>query len=234
MRVLGIVPARAGSKRIPRKNVADLGGRPLVAWAIDAARAAKTLTRVVVSSDDPEVLELARAIDPRLALPRPPELSADDSPAIDYLRHAILATEAQGDAPWDATCIIQPTSPFTTAEDIDAVVTLCDRSGADAAVSVMPVDHAMHPIKFKRLEGDRLLPLIEDERGRVMASQLPKVFVRNGSVYVSRRTAVEAGDLLGRDCRGHVMPLDRSLDVNEPLDLDFARFLLARLGPTSR
>jgi CMP-N,N'-diacetyllegionaminic acid synthase len=224
VRVLAIVPARAGSKRIKGKNLAPLGGKPLVAWAIDAACAARRPARVVVSSDDPGVLELAGA----LALPRPPELCTDDSPAIDYVKHAIAATEAAGDAPWDAICIVQATSPFTTAADVDATIELCDSSGADAAVSVMQVDHALHPFKFKKLDGTRLVPFIEEERGRIAAHQLPKVYVRNGSVYVARRATVAGGDLFGRDCRGFVMPHERSLDVNEPLDLEFARFLLER------
>ena len=164
------------------------------------------------------------------ALPRPPELCTDESPAIDYVKHAIAATEAAGEAAWDAICIVQATSPFTTAADVDATIELCDTSGADAAVSVMQVDHALHPVKFKRLEGTKLVPYIEEERGRVAARQLPKVYVRNGSVYVARRATVAGGDLFGSDCRGYVMPHERSLDINEPLDLDFARFLFERQG----
>lgn len=142
MRVLGIIPARAGSKRLPRKNVRLLGGRPLVLWAIEAARAARAIDRLVVSSDDEEVLELARACDPTLALQRPPELAGDTSPAIDYVRHALRSLEVD-EGRFDAVTILQPSSPFTRAEDIDGTIALLRESGADSAVSIVELDHAI-------------------------------------------------------------------------------------------
>ncbi|MBK6846059.1 MAG: acylneuraminate cytidylyltransferase family protein [Proteobacteria bacterium] len=227
MRVLGIVPARAGSKRLPRKNVRLLGGRPLVVWAIEAARGAVGLARVVVSSDDPEVLALAAAVDPVLALARPAELADDTSPAIDYVRHALRALE-RADERFDAIAIIQPSSPFTRSADIDGTVALLQASGADSAVSVVELDHAIHPVKLKRLEGDRLWPYLEEERGRMAAHELPRLFVRNCSVYASRRAVIDGGAILGDDCRGFVMPAERSVDINTARDLLFAEFLLQR------
>jgi CMP-N-acetylneuraminic acid synthetase len=222
MRVLGIVPARAGSKRISGKNLRELGGKPLVAWAIEAARGARRLSRLVVSSDDESVLNVARSFDDKLPLRRPAELATDTAPAIDYVRHALAALGE----PFDAVAIIQPSSPLTRSEDIDAAIELLERTGGDSAVTVVRLDHALHPAKLKRLEGDRLLPYLEEERGRMASHELPPVYVRNCAVYVSRRATIEAGDLLGRDSRGHVMPRERSIDINEPLDLEFAEFLL--------
>ena len=202
--------------------------KPLVAWAIEAALEAQTLDRVVVSSDDEEVLQVARDLDPRLPLRRPDALAADDSPAIDYVRHAIEVVEAEG-AKVDTLVILQPTSPFTTAADIDATVQLLRSSGADTAVSVMEVDHAIHPVKLKVMNGDRLLPYLEDEAGRMAAQELPRLFVRNCSVYASLRPVIDAGPtVIGPDCRGYVMPSDRSVDINTELDLAFAEFLLDR------
>ncbi|MBI3837565.1 MAG: acylneuraminate cytidylyltransferase family protein [Planctomycetia bacterium] len=228
---LGIIPARGGSKRLPRKNMRLLGGKPLVAWAIEAARGARRLARLVVSSDDPEVLDVARSYDPRLALERPAEISGDESPAIDYVRHALAESEGMGQGPFDAIVILQPSSPFTLSTDIDATVDLLDSSGADSAVSVMHLDHAVHPFKMKVLVGNRLLPYLEDERGRMAAHELPDIYVRNCSVYATRRNSVERGQMIGDDCRGYVMPRERSLDINEELDLLFAEFLLSRKGP---
>lgn len=227
MRVLGIVPARAGSKRLPRKNVLSLGGRPLVVWAIEAARAARALDRLVVSSDDEEVLAFASERDPALPLRRPPELADDTSPAIDYVRHALHALETSGGR-FDAVAIIQPSSPFTRSADIDATVALLQGSGADSAVSIVELDHAIHPLKLKRLEGDRLWPYLEEERGRMAAHELPRLYVRNCSVYVSRRAVIDSGAILGDDCRGFVMPAERSVDINTAHDLLFAEFLLQR------
>jgi CMP-N,N'-diacetyllegionaminic acid synthase len=231
VRVLGIIPARGGSKRVPRKNLRPLGGRPLVAWAIDAARAATGLSACVVSSDDDEVLALAAAVAPELALRRPEAISGDRAPAIDYVRHALELLEGEGGhARFDAVCIVQPSSPFTRAEDIDATIALLARTGADSAVTVMKLDHAIHPAKLKTLDGDRLRPYLEEEGGRMADHELPSLYVRNCSVYVSSRRTIEAGDLIGADSRGHVMPRERSVDINDELDLAFAEFLFARAG----
>jgi CMP-N-acetylneuraminic acid synthetase len=228
MRVLGIVPARGGSKRVPRKNLRELGGRPLVRWAIDAARGAGAISRLVLSSDDDEVLACAAAVDPALPLRRPAELSTDTALAIDYVRHALAACEGAGDRRYDAITIIQPSSPFTLAEDIDDTLALLESSGADSAVTVMALDHAIHPVKLKRMEGDRLLPYLEEESGRMAAHELPPLFVRNCAVYASRRSVIEAGKIIGDDCRAVCMPRERSLDINDELDMELAAFMLAR------
>jgi CMP-N-acetylneuraminic acid synthetase len=230
LNILGIVPARQGSKRLPRKNLRLLGGKPLVAWSIEAARASRRLARLVVSSDDAEVLDIAAGYDPGLALARPAELADDESPAIDFVRHALEVLERDGHKPFDAVAIVQPSSPLTLPEDIDATIELLITSGADSAVSVMQLDHAVHPLKMKVLQGDRLLPYLEEERGRMAAHQLPTIYARNCSVYVTRRRAIDAGQVIGDDCRGYVMPRERSLDINEELDLQFAEFLVSRGG----
>jgi CMP-N,N'-diacetyllegionaminic acid synthase len=234
LRTLGIIPARAGSKRLPRKNVLPLGGKPLVAWSIEAARGAQRLTRLVVSSDDREVLDIAASYDERLPLTRPAELATDTSLAIEFVRHALETLEGQGEGPFEAVVIIQPSSPLTLPADIDATVDLLATSGAESAVSVVQLDHAIHPWKMKVLDGDRLLSYLVDERGRTAAHELPPIYVRNCSVYATRRSAIDAGQILSDDCRGYVMPRERSIDINEELDLAFAEFLLSRQHAESR
>jgi len=228
LRTLGIIPARAGSKRLPRKNVLPLGGKPLVAWSIEAARGAPRLSRLVVSSDDREVLDIAASYDERLPLARPAQLATDTSLAIEFVRHALETLEGQGEEPFEAVVIIQPSSPLTLPADIDATVDLLATSGAESAVSVVQLDHAIHPWKMKVLDGDRLLSYLVDERGRTAAHELPPIYVRNCSVYATRRSAIDAGQILSDDCRGYVMPRERSVDINEELDLAFAEFLLSR------
>ena len=223
MKVLGIVPARAGSKRVARKNVRPLAGKPLVRWAMDAAGAAGRLSQVVVSSDDPDVLAIAEEHTHVAALKRPAELAEDTSPVIDYVRHALSVV-----GPHDVIVIVQPTSPLTLPGDIDATVDLLEESGADTAVSVVEVAHDLHPRKFKRMVGDRLLPYFEEEQGRTAAFELPRVFVRNCSVYATRAQVIDSGVIIGEDCRGYVMPRERSVDINDELDLAFAEFLVNR------
>jgi CMP-N,N'-diacetyllegionaminic acid synthase len=226
VRVLGIIPARGGSKRLPRKNLRPLGGKPLVARAIEMARAARSIDRLVVSSDDDEVLEIAAKYDSRLALQRPDELCTDTSLAIEYVRHALATLEKAGESRFDAVAIVQASSPFTMPTDIDATIELLDTSGAECAVSVTEVSHDLHPLKFKTMQGDRLFPYFAEEAGRMAAHDLPRVFVRNCSVYVTRRNTLDSGKIIGDDCRGYVMPRERSLDINDELDLAFAEFLL--------
>jgi len=225
---LAIIPARGGSKRVPRKNLRPLGGKPLVVRSIEAGLAARSIDRLVVSSDSEEVLALARGIDPALCLERPAELSSDTSQAIEYVRHA-LATLEDATRRFKTIVILQPSSPFCRAEDIDGTLELLERSAADSAVSVVKVPHAIHPAKLKVMTGDRLLPYFEEELGRMAAHQLPEVYVRNCAVYASRRRVIDSGQVIGDDCRGYVMPPERSLDINDELDFEFAEFMLPRI-----
>lgn len=227
MRTLGIVPARGGSQRIPRKNLQVVGGAPLVLRALRTALAATRLARVVVSSDDDEILGLVADLDPAASLRRPSELATSTAPAIGYVRHALAQVEDPS-RPYEAVAIIQPSSPFTRPEDIDGCLELLEATAADSVVTVVELDHAFHPSKMKSLDGDRLVPLLMEEQGRTMAHELPPVYVRNGSVYACSRRAIDRGDLLGGDSRAVPMPRSRSLDLNSEFDLELARFLLSR------
>lgn len=227
MRALGIVPARRGSTRLPDKNVLQLGGKPLAQRVLETALAAHRLTKVVVTSDDERVLDLARAHGGSLVLRRPAVLATADAPPIAYVRHALQAVEEGGEAPFEAVVILQPSSPLTLPEDVDRTLELLERTGADTAVTVVRLAHDLHPAKFKVLQGDRLLPYLEAEGGRMAASELPPVYVRNGSVYATRRRVIEAGAIIGEDCRGLEMSRLRSVDINDGFDFAFAEWLCA-------
>jgi CMP-N,N'-diacetyllegionaminic acid synthase len=220
VRTLGLVPARGGSTRVPRKNLALLGGRTLVRRALETALAAGCFETVALSSDDDEILAEADGLD-AVALRRPTELSTQEVRASDFTLHALREL---GD--FDALAIVQCTSPFTAPEDIAGAVALLEASGAESVVTVAVADAAHHPLKMKRLEGDRLLPYLEDDR-LTPSHELERLWVRNGSVYVFRRDAVERG-LEADDVRGYEMPPERSFDIDTPEDLAFAEFLVAR------
>jgi len=229
VKILGIVPARKGSKRVPGKNTRLLAGKPLCQWVIEAALGSKKLSRVIVSSDDEKVLDDARRFGDHLPLVRPPELATDTSPSVDYVFHALKELEARGEGPFDAVAIMPSSSPFTEARDVDATIELFETTGWETAVSVMQVDHAIHPIKMKVMQGDRLIPYLEEENGRMAAHELPKIFVRNCSVYVSKRSVYfDYKSIVGRDMRGYVMPAERSVDINVEMDLLVAELLMQR------
>ncbi|HMJ09817.1 MAG TPA: acylneuraminate cytidylyltransferase family protein [Polyangiaceae bacterium] len=233
MNTLGIVPARGGSKRVPRKNLQDLSGKPLVDWVIEAGLGARRIDTLALSSDDDEILRRADSYPKLVPLRRPAELATDTAPAIDYVRHALTVFERDG-VHFDAVVILQPSSPLTLPEDIDATVGLLEQSGAESAVSVVLVDHWIHPSKLKLMQGDRLVPYLKEEEGRMAAHALEQVYVRNCSVYVARRSAIERGLIVTEECRGYVMPRERSVDINSELDLAFARFLLEQQRSEAR
>src|SRR5919199_499460 len=194
--VVALVPARGGSKGIPRKNLALLAGKPLVRWAVETAQAAETVTRVVVSTDDDEVAAAAAAAGAEV-LRRPPQLAADDTPMLEVIRHALANIDA-----CDVLVLLQPTSPLRRAEHVDAAVSLLLGTGADAVVSVVEVPHRYRPGSLMALEGDRLVPL-----GPVPATrhEKPVVYARNGPAVLALRAQRIGDDLYGGDLRAHPM-----------------------------
>jgi CMP-N-acetylneuraminic acid synthetase len=222
MRTLGLIPARGGSGRVPGKNLAVLGGRTLVRRALDTALAACCFERVALSSDDDAILAETQGLDV-VALRRPPELSTEIARVSDVALHALQNLDEPA-SPIEAVAILQCTSPFTAPEDVAGAVELLERTGAESVVTVSVADAAHHPLKMKRLEGDRLLPYLEDDR-LTPSHELEQLWVRNGSVYAFRRDVVERG-LQAEDVRGYEMPPERSFDIDTPQDLAFAEFLV--------
>jgi CMP-N,N'-diacetyllegionaminic acid synthase len=229
MRVLGLIPARGGSTRLLRKNLAVLEGTTLVRRCLAMALRCPDLDAVCLSSDDPEILAQASGLDGVIALARPPALAGATAPVADAVLHALAAIEGEGAARFDAVALVQCTSPFTEPDDISQAIALLARSGAECAVTVAQVEHALHPYKFKRLVGERLEPLFEDDAGRP-APDLPEVWVRDGAVYVARRDLVERRRMISEDCVALPMPRERSLDINDARDLAVARVMSAALA----
>jgi CMP-N-acetylneuraminic acid synthetase len=220
MRVLGLVPARGGSLRVERKNLIELDGRTLVRRALETSLAAGCFASVAVSSDDPEILDEAPAGVVRIE--RPPALASATSRTLDAVLHAL---ETLNDD-FDAVGIVQATSPFTAAEDLAGAVAMLERSGAASVVSVVRVDAALHPLKLKVMVGERVHPWLADD-AMAPSHELPELWVRNGSVYLTRVETLRRGQILDEsDQLGYVMPPERSHDIDTPQDLAFARFLL--------
>jgi CMP-N-acetylneuraminic acid synthetase len=218
VKTLGLVPARGGSTRVPRKNLATLGGVTLVRRALETSLAAGCFDVVALSSEDDEILAEADGLHV-VALRRPAELATATSRAADVARHALAEL-----GEFDALAIVQATSPFTAPEDIAGAVELLARTGAESVVTVARIDAALHPAKLKRLEGDRLLPYLEDDR-LTPSHDLPPLWARNGSVYAFRRDIVERGLETAEDVRGYEMPQERSFDIDTARDLAIARLL---------
>lgn len=204
-RVLGLIPARAGSQGLPGKNVRPIAGRPMVAWTLEAAAASTVLDRIVVSTDDPAVA--AVAADMGLAPPfrRPDHLSGPDASVIDAIAHA-LETLEDG---FDYVVLLQPTSPLRLPADIDAAVRLCHERAAASVIGVSPV------LKPQTFYG-RLGP---DQTLRADAPRPDEPVVINGAVYVGRPDILmQRRTFQGPGALGFLMPPERGWDVDTAFD----------------
>ena len=228
MKILGIIPARGGSKRIPGKNTKLFCGRPLIEYIIESSLHSKFLDRIVINSDDEKVLNIGSKYPEIIRIKRPDELSGDKARAIEYVRHTIDVLNQGNNEQFDIVVILQPTSPLTTGEDIDNTIQILINAKSDSVVSVMKLNHAIHPVKMKTMEKGRLFPFIEEENGRMAEDELPEIYVRNCSVYASTINTIQQNKIIGDDCRGYLMPSIRSVDINDLLDFEFAEFLMTK------
>lgn len=224
MRVLGIIPARGGSKGIPGKNIRPLGGKPLLVWTAESALAARRLSRVVLTTDDEKIAEIGRACGLEVPFLRPAELAMDDTPTLPVLQHVVAELERAGDR-FDAICLLQPTSPFRRAGDIDGCIELLE-TGLDAVVSVLPVppEHNPHWVYFR--DGEGLLRLATGEEQPIPRRQeLPPAFHRDGAIYVTRRDVLMDGSLYGKRLGGYLAD-SRSVNLDSPADWEEAERLV--------
>jgi len=230
LNILGVIPARGGSRGVPRKNIRPLAGKPLIAWTIEAAGQSRLLTRTVVSTEDGEIARVARESGADVPFMRPPALAADDAKTLPSLVHALQTVEAADPRRYDYVLTLQPTSPFRTGEDIDAIIRLMEPGRPASAVSVIS-SAGCHPLKAKRIVNGRLVDYFAEhpEPEGTPRQALPEAFLRNGALYITRRDVLLAGSVYGGETLAYVMPEERSLDINSPLDFEFAEFLAARL-----
>ena len=227
LEILGIIPARGGSKGVRRKNVRPLGGHPLLCYTIAAALGSRLLTRVVVSTEDEEIAQVAAQAGSDV-IRRPAELAQDDSPTLPAAQHAVREIEAKIGRALDHVVILQATTPFRNAEDIDTCLEKLIGSGADCVVSVRHA-HEVHAAKLKRMEDDRLLPYVIEEIEGIRRQDLPACYVRNGGIYATRRDVLmKQNSIFGSDVRACVMPDERSVDINTEVDFLLAEALLDR------
>ena len=212
--VLAIIPARGGSKRLPRKNLRELAGKPLIAWTIEAAKRSRYLDRVILSSEDEEIMRVAKSFGCEVPFARPAELATDDAPGIAPVLDALARLPGYA---W--VVLLQPTSPLRSALDIDACLDACVQRRAPACVSVAPA--AKSPYWMYTLGGDQklkpLLPAAEP------GEQQP-AFVLNGAVYVARTDWLQAKKTFVDGATvAHVMPAERSVDIDDEIDFKFAQ-----------
>ena len=220
MKVLGLIPARSGSKSILQKNLVDLGGVPLIGWTIRAALESK-LDLVMVSTDDTEISDVSKGFGAEVPFLRPKNLALDLSLTIDTVLHAIRNISGE----FDAVMLLQPTSPFRLASDInDALNLLVDCS---SVISVVPVE-GNHPARMKYIESGFLKdPTFAESTENIPRQNLSPLFIRNGAIYLSTLNTLKGRSFKGPRSRPLIMPRERSLNIDSPFDLKLARAMLA-------
>ncbi len=229
MRMLAIVPARGGSKGVPRKNVRSLAGKPLIAYTIEAARGARSLDRIVVSTEDDEIAEISRRYGAEVPFVRPVELAADETPTLAVLQHMVKELAAREGYHPDAVMTLQPTSPLRTAAHIDEAIELFESdSSADSLVSCVRVPHIFHPRSVMRFDEEGyLVPYLP---GDVPTRRQEKetLIARNGAAIYITRTERLAEFVFGGRLVCYKMDEASSIDIDSVDDFAVAERLLAR------
>ncbi len=230
LRVLAVVPARGGSKGLPRKNLLLVGGVPLVARVGDVVRGCPSIDRTVVSTDDDEIATVALASGIDAPFRRPEELSGDFIGDVEVLKHALMATEEDDGTRYDIVVMLQPTSPLRTAAQVEAVLARLVDNVLDAVWTVSPTDGKAHPVKQLRLEGELLTFDHPDGESVVARQQLAPLWHRNGVAYALRRATLEQGKLLGPRT-GAVVIEGPVANIDDAHDLAWADFLARDTSP---
>lgn len=220
MTLLALIPARGGSKGIPRKNIRPFCGKPLLQWSIDVALAAPSVERVVVSTDDLEIAEIARACGAEVPFLRPPELASDTAPGIAPALHVLRQLPDVSHL-----LLLQPTSPLRQVDDVEATIALSRKTGNDAIVSVTTC--SKHPAWMYALSPEQVIMPILDIQDASIRQQLPPAYVLNGALYFASRSFLEyEKKFLTSSTLGYVMPPERSVDIDTLLDWQWGEFLM--------
>lgn len=225
-RIVGLITARGGSRSVPRKNVAPVGGKPLIAWTIDAALRSRVLDAVVVSTDDPKIAAVSRRFGADVPFLRPAELARDATPHLPVVEHALRRLEADRGWTPEYVMLLQPTSPLRTSADIRRAVALAGDKKADAVVSVCPAQH--HPYICVRADRrSRLTPFDPAVPLDLRRQDFPPAYAMNGAIYlVRRRTVLEEKTFYPPRTFAYMMPAERSLDIDEAWELRLAGLML--------
>jgi CMP-N-acetylneuraminic acid synthetase len=227
-KVLAVIPARGGSKGVPRKNIRPVHGKPLIAYTIEPALAVKyRLHRLIVSTDDEEIASTAMNYGAEVPFMRPADLGGDKVPMVPVLQHAVQTIEAMDGVKMDWVLLLQPTCPFRLPGDILAALDLAFQGGCDSVISVVQV-FSQHPILMKKIENNQLLPfMIEEVEGTRRQDYTPPAYMRNGCIYLTNRdNLINNHSIWGKVIRPYIMPEERSVNVDSELDMKLVEFML--------
>lgn len=223
--MIAIMPARGGSKGLPGKNIKELFGKPMIAYTIEEGLRSRYISEVIVSTDDKEIAEVAVRYGARCPFMRPAELATDKSLAIDTYTYTIERLNKEFGYNIREFAVLQPTSPLRIAEDIDNTIEIFKTHDADSAISFTKEDHPVTWHKYLD-ENSRITPLFEEKVQN--RQEIRPTYYPNGAVYVFKIDVVKSGRYYTENSYAHVMPADRSVDVDTIDDFEYAEFLLRK------
>lgn len=213
--VLAIIPARGGSKGVPKKNIRMAAGKPLIAWTIEEAKRSKYIDRLILSSDNDEIIQVAREYGCEIPFVRPAELARDDTPGMAPVLHALEVIPR-----YDYVVLLQPTSPLRVAEDIDGCLESCDRARANACVSVTEAEESPFLMYFID-EAHKMSPVLGSPNKYHRRQDMPPAYRVNGAVYTARTEwLLKSENFIGPGTIAYPMPRQRSLDIDNEWDLE--------------
>lgn len=218
---LAVIPARGGSKRLPRKNILDLCGKPLIAWSIDEAKKSKYIAKTLVTSDDEEILNISKKYGADISK-RPSKLSSDSSTTYEALEHVISSQEQE----YEYIVLLQPTSPLRTSKHIDEAIELLELKNADAVISVCEVEHSV--LWSMTLDEDDDMSEFVKKIDARRSQEQEKHYRLNGAIYICKtKKLLEKKSLfLQENVFAYKMQREDSIDIDEELDFKLANLLL--------
>lgn len=230
LKVLGLIPARGGSKGVKGKNIASLGGKPLIQYTIEAVNESECLSDCIVSTDSDSIADVARSLGASVPFMRPSELAGDRSRAQDAALHAIEQYDPEGN--FDYVLLLQPTAPFRTGEDIDKAIRMAEDHAVTSLVSFAEAEthHPYYMYYVDSAVGDivRVKPACQYEVG-TPRQEFPRAVYRNGAIYLTRIDYLKASySFVSEDVVAYIMPPERSVNIDTQEDLAYAEFLLAK------
>ena len=229
--VLGVIPARAGSKGVPGKNIKKLNNKPLIYYSIKEAQKSKHITHLVVSTDSKEIQKVSIKYGAECPFLRPKELSTDSALAVPTIQHSLNYMENIKEIKYDYIIMLQPTSPLRRCIDIDNSIEKLIQSDADGIISVVDVNN-YHPMKMKMFLGSdkKSGKMVDYEKPPVEncpRQELPPVFIVNGAIYATKRDVFqEKNSFQGENCIGYIMDADRSINIDTEIEFTIAEKLM--------
>jgi N-acylneuraminate cytidylyltransferase len=226
-KILAVIIARGGSKGVPRKNIKMAGGKPLIAWVIEAGKKSKYIDKLIVSSDDSEIISVAKSFGCDAPFIRPAEFAKDKSTSDDVIMHAL--NNILG---FDYVIAIQPTSPLLISKDIDGCIDFCISSNAESTVTVVEPEKSPY-WTFIMGDGNKLLPVFEQKYFKQQRQELPVAYMPTGAIKIAEsKWFLENKSFYSDSTVGYLIPKERSLDIDSELDFKVFEIIISQLFDT--